>query len=79
MKKRKIKYSDEPIGKIERVEDFLPSPDQLILKEETTKVTLSLTKSSIEFFKEQATKNNTHYQAMIRSLIDKYTEFYRSP
>jgi len=76
MKKRKVKYTDEPIGRIEIVDDFLPKPKDLVLKEETSKVTLSLTKSSVEFFKKEAEKNNTHYQTMIRALIDKYTSHY---
>jgi hypothetical protein len=76
LKKSKVKYTNEPIGKIEIVDDFLPKPKDLVLKEETSKVTLSLTKSSVEFFKKEAEKNNTHYQAMIRALIDKYTSHY---
>ena len=35
MKKRKVKYTDEPIGKIKIVEDFLPKPKDFVLKEET--------------------------------------------
>ena len=31
--KRKIKYTDEPMGKLKAVNDFLPPPDQLVLKE----------------------------------------------
>ena len=46
----KIKYSDGPIGEVEIVEDFLPSPEQLALQEETVKVTIALSKSSVEFF-----------------------------
>ena len=76
MKKNKIKYSDESLGKIKIVEDFLPNPKDLVMKEDTTKITLSLTKSSIEFFKNEAKKHNTHYQTMIRSLIDKYASYY---
>lgn len=45
MKKNKIKYENGgPIGKVKRVEDFLPSPENLILKEETTKITINLNK-----------------------------------
>jgi predicted DNA binding CopG/RHH family protein len=76
MKKHKVKYTDEPIGKIKIVKDFLPKPEDLVLKEETSKITLSLTKSSIDFFKKEAKKHNTHYQTMIRALIDKYTSHY---
>lgn len=76
MKKRRAKYTNEPIGKIEIVDDFLPKPKDLVLKEETSKITLSLTKSSVDFFKREAKKNNTHYQTMIRALVDRYTSHY---
>lgn len=76
MKKHKGKYTDEHIGKIKIIDDFLPSPKDLVLKEETTKITISLTKSSIEFFKNEAQKHHTHYQTMIRALIDQYTSRY---
>ncbi|MGB5420918.1 MAG: hypothetical protein WBN03_02090, partial [Desulfobacterales bacterium] len=36
-RKGKIKYTNEPIGKIKLVEDFLPSPEELVLKDETIK------------------------------------------
>ena len=72
MRKRKIKYANEPIGKIKIIEDFLPKPKKLVLKQETTKVTILLTKSSIDFFKNQAEKYHTNYQTMIRELIDQY-------
>lgn len=70
--KTKIKYTDEPFGKIRRVPDFLPSPEELALKDETVKVTISLSKSSIEYFKNEAKKYKTQYQKMIRKLLDEY-------
>jgi predicted DNA binding CopG/RHH family protein len=76
MKKRKVKYKNEPIGKIKIVDDFLPRPKELILKEETKKITIALTKSSIEFFKHEAAKYHTNYQTMIRVLLDQYTSRY---
>ncbi|MDE3055879.1 MAG: CopG family transcriptional regulator [Verrucomicrobiota bacterium] len=76
MKKRKSKYTSEPIGKIKIVDDFLPSPKNLVLKEETAKITISLTKASIEFFKSEAEKYHTNYQTMIRVLLDKYASRY---
>ena len=48
MKKRKVKYTGEPIGKIKIIDDFLPKPKDLGLKKETAKITVSLTKSSSE-------------------------------
>ena len=67
-----IKYTDEPIGDIKIIEDFLPSPKKLIFKEENVKVTISLTKESINFFKAEAKKHHTQYQKMIRNLLDIY-------
>ena len=78
MKKKKIKYSDEALGEIKLVRDFLPSPDALVKKEETIKVTLMLTKDSVEFFKKEAEEQHTQYQKMIRSLIDIYAQTYAS-
>lgn len=75
-KPKKPKYTNEPIGKIKIVTDFLPSPDELILKEETVKVTLSLSKASVDYFKDLAVKKHTQYQKMIRILLDKYASHY---
>ena len=71
--KGKIKYTDEPIGKVKVISDFLPSPEELALKDETVKVTIALSKASVEFFKKEAKKYNTQYQKMIRRLLDEYT------
>ncbi len=45
-----IKYTDEPMGKVKVIKDFLPSPEELALKEETVKVTISLSRASVDFF-----------------------------
>jgi len=70
--KTKIKYTEEPIGELKIVKDFLPPPGQLVLREENVKITISLKKSSIAFFKEQAKKHKTSYQRMIREVVDWY-------
>ena len=74
--KKKIKYTDEKIGKVEIVKDFLPKPEDLVLKDNTIKVTLNLSKSSVEFFKEVAKKHGSQYQKVIRTLLDNYTAHY---
>jgi predicted DNA binding CopG/RHH family protein len=74
---RKKKYTNEPIGKIKIVNDFLPSPEELVLKENTVKVTLLLSRNSIAYFKQEADKHNASYQTMIRSLLDKYAQHYK--
>lgn len=71
--KSKIRYTEEPMGKLKVVRDFLPPPDQLIIKEDNVKVTLALKKSSVDFFKKEAKKHHTSYQKMIRQLVDLYT------
>jgi len=75
--KRKIKYNDEPMGDLKVIRDFLPPPDQLVLKEDRVKVTISLSKGSVEFFKKEAKKQRTSYQKMIRRIIDVYTSQYQ--
>ena len=75
MKNKKINQ-DMPIGKLVRIKDFLPSPAELALPEETTKITISLKKSSVEFFKHQAELYRTKYQRMIRELLDRYAMQY---
>jgi predicted DNA binding CopG/RHH family protein len=75
---RKIKYTNEPLGEVRIVSDFLPPPDQLAFKEEGVKVTLALSKKSVDFFKSEAAKHHTQYQRMIRKLIDAYVEGYAS-
>ena len=69
-----IKYTDEPFGDIKIIEDFLPSPKDLIFKEDNVKVTISLTRESINFFKAEAKKHHTQYQKMIRNLLDIYAD-----
>lgn len=75
----KIKYTDEPLGKLRVVPDFLPRPEDLVFREEGVKVTIALSKRSVEFFKSEAQKYNTQYQRMIRRLLDAYAEHHRRP
>ena len=70
--KKKIVYTDEPMGDVEVVTDFLPSPAELAFREDDVKVTLALSKSSVEFFKSEPSKHHTQYQRMIRRLLDSY-------
>jgi predicted DNA binding CopG/RHH family protein len=70
--KNRIKYTDEPMGKLTLINDFLPKPEQLVLKEENVKITISLNRSSVDFFKQKAKEYHTSYQKMIRRLIDWY-------
>ncbi|KKS00544.1 MAG: hypothetical protein UU53_C0031G0008 [Candidatus Curtissbacteria bacterium GW2011_GWC2_41_21] len=69
--KKAIKYSDEPL-EARVINDFLPSPENLILREKKRRVTITLTEKSLDFFKGAAKKHGASYQAMIRRLIDYY-------
>ena len=75
MKKKRFDR-DMPIGKLKKVDDFLPPPDKLVAPERTIKVTLRLNASSVKFFKERARRYHTKYQKMLRFLVDKYVERY---
>ncbi len=76
----KKKYEKAPSGIAEAIEqaevisDFLPPPDQLVLKEETVRITLNLNKKSVDFFKLRARENGIPYQRMIRKVLDIYAE-----
>ena len=71
---KRIVYANEPLGEIEVVSDFLPSPAELAFREAGVKVTLALSRKSVEFFKSEASKHSTQYQRMIRRLLDAYVE-----
>lgn len=74
----KIRYTDEPIGNPKVVRDFLPSPEDLAFREEDVKITITLSKKSVEFFKSEAAKADTQYQRMIRRLLDAYVDAHAS-
>ncbi len=76
--KKKISYTDEPLGDMQVVPDFLPSPADLAFREEGVKITLALSKSSVDFFKLEAAKHHTQYQRMIRRLLDSYVATHAS-
>jgi len=70
------KYTDQPMD-LEPVQDSLPPPGQLALKEPTVKVAISLSRSYVQFFKQQARHRKAPYQAMIRRVLDLYAARYR--
>jgi predicted DNA binding CopG/RHH family protein len=75
----KIKYTDEDLGELQVIPDFLPSPKDLVFKEDTVKVTISLSRESVDFFKKEAKKHKTQYQKMIRRLLDVYASSHQQP
>ena len=81
--KTEIGYSNAPadiaaaIRDSEFIEDFLPPPEELVLREAEVRVTLNLNKSSVDFLKEKAKESGVPYQRMIRRIIDLYAEHYQ--
>jgi hypothetical protein len=54
MRSKAVKYTGGEIGRLRVVEDFLPAPDALVPREDNVKVTLSLSRRSVDFFKRAA-------------------------
>ena len=69
---KEMQYSEESLGELKFVTDFLPSPEELVLREGSTKITLSLSSESVSYFKEIAKKHHLQYQNIIRALLDEY-------
>jgi hypothetical protein len=49
MKMPTVKDKKGEIGRVRNVEDFLPSPDSLVMREDNVKVTLTLSQRSVSF------------------------------
>ena len=73
MSTREEELQDQPIARFS-LSDFFPTLEELAAREETVKVTIALSKLSVEYFKEQAELHHTQYQRMIRRLLDEYVQ-----
>lgn len=76
-----VRYTDDlhemdSIGA--RVVATLPPPERLVIPDDGVKVTLTLSRQSVDFFKEIAQANRVPYQRMIRNLVDEYTRAHRT-
>jgi predicted DNA binding CopG/RHH family protein len=76
--RKAIQYSDEPIGDLKLIPDFLPSPEELALKQQNTKITISLSSESVAYFKDTAKMHHMQYQKLIRQLLDEYVAYQKS-
>lgn len=79
--RKRIRYTDGP-GPSDRariIKDFLPPPEKLIFKEESVKVTMTLSKFSVDYFKALAKKRGVPYQRMIRTVITAYAASHPRP
>jgi len=77
---KKTRYTEAPedikesIKRSEIIDDFLPKPEELMFKEDNVKITLELSRRSVNLFKKYATRKGFKYQRMIRNLVDRYAE-----
>ena len=69
-----VEYTAGEIGRLRVVEDFMPPPEELVPRDDRVKVTLALSRRSLDFFKREAKKRRVPYQRMIRALVDRYVE-----
>jgi predicted DNA binding CopG/RHH family protein len=80
----KVSYTDAPAEIAEALEnagaleDFLPSPEQLVLKTEKEKITIAVDKRSLELFKKYAKKHDAKYQTMINGVLSSYADKFLS-
>ena len=76
---KRTRYTDEPLGPLSVIRDFLPAPEDLAFRDEGIKITIALSKRSVDFFKREAQKHGTQYQRMIRRLLDSYAQVHSGP
>ncbi len=76
--KKKTQHQDDdmPVGKLTRIENFLPSPEELFPKVEKRKVTLEIDDDTVSFFKLKAKQTGTKYQKMMREVLKVYAKKY---
>ena len=56
----------------EEVNNFLPSPEKLVLRPKPIRVTLTLDADTVAYFKAEADRLEVSYQRMIRNLLNEY-------
>lgn len=54
------------------IDDFLPSPEELVQKSEKERITIALDKKSLNAYKQYAKKHDAKYQTMINGVLSSY-------
>lgn len=77
-KMNEIKYTDEPM-EFMAIDDFLPTPKQLMAANELERVSLNISKESKEFFIRLAKamhgdRERAGYQKLMRDVLDAYAK-----
>jgi hypothetical protein len=71
-------YTDEPMGKLHAIPDFLPPPEELFPRREGIKVTLTVDRDSVDFFRSRARRSGLKYQRMMREVLREYSHRYKT-
>jgi predicted DNA binding CopG/RHH family protein len=66
------KITSEALGALRVLPDFLPGA--AAPREEEVRITVLLSRTSLEFFKAEARRHNMQHQRLIRKLLDRYAE-----
>jgi len=74
MKTRTKNIIEGTFGKMQKISNFLPKPEDIVLKKPVEKISLTLDVDTIDFFKRKARRSDTTYQDMIRLFIQKHVE-----
>ncbi len=72
--KKSIRYTDAPMKYGRIVPDFLPRPEELVLRERNERVTLNLSTRSLAFFRQLGKKSHVPYQKLIRRYLDDFVQ-----
>ncbi len=82
--KKKIKYSNKfekdqkiNVKDLKIINDFLPSPNELFLKDEKVKITLEIDVETYQFFQNLAVSFNKKYQPLMREILKQYARKYK--
>ena len=73
-------YTDAPadvtrvLAQTDPIDDFLPSPDDLVLRTEKERITIAIDKHSLDLFRKYAHEHNAKYQSMINGVLSSYAD-----
>lgn len=77
-----VRYTDAPDDINEAldhaviIEDFLPSPEEFVLRAKKEKITIAIDKRSLDLYKAYAKKHGAKYQTMINDVVGSYADKY---
>ena len=70
--RKEMQYEEGPEGEWEVVDDFLPSPSLLAAAEKHVEVSIVLSQSTVDLYKEQGERFHEEYPELIRRVVKAY-------